>query len=242
MNGSKPYFTTHFCLAELAAVGRISDAVTLHCVVVVVLSLAAANDRLPVLRRRLDASLAVLALARRRSCVNLSCRTNTPWWLRQRKYRTPFTVPSFLPANTTHDNNTCFTVTLIQWRFWRDTQLSCDYPWCHKHVCISITTTDSSTVVLKFHQSIRIGSCANCTMQGRHVLWTLTTVCPVPRLFSMRVRRVCDEPADIPHGTAWQEIAVGPANVNTTWLAGLGSLNDSILAQQMIFPANLLVL
>jgi len=94
--------STYLCLAELAAVGRMSDEATLDCAVVP-LSLGLDSDKLPVLRRRPDGTLvtfAFLAAARLLSWVSLSWRTNTPCWLRQRKYRTPFTEPSFLPTDT----------------------------------------------------------------------------------------------------------------------------------------------
>jgi len=51
--------STHLCLAELAAVGLISDEVTLHCVAL--LSFGPDKDKLPVLRRRPDGTLATLA-------------------------------------------------------------------------------------------------------------------------------------------------------------------------------------
>ena len=90
----------YLCFAELAAVGRISDELTFAADTVP--SFGDDSDRLPVLRRRLVGTLATLAFlrdARRLSWASLSCRTNTPCWLRQRKYRTPFTDPSFLPTN-----------------------------------------------------------------------------------------------------------------------------------------------
>ena len=90
----------HLCLAELAAVGFISEELTLADAIAP--SFGADNDKFPVLRRRFVGSLATLAFlmdARLLTWVSLSCRTNTPCWLRQRKYRTPFTDPSFLPNN-----------------------------------------------------------------------------------------------------------------------------------------------
>ena len=55
----KVIFHRYLCLAELAAVGRISDELTLAAVVV--LSFGDDNDKFPVLRRRLVGTLATLA-------------------------------------------------------------------------------------------------------------------------------------------------------------------------------------